>query len=59
MKRILTTVCAVATAATLFAQNYQVVVKTTDGERKVFATNEVADIKFKDAPVYKDANVFI
>ena len=51
MKRILTTVCAVATAATLFAQNYQVVVKTTDGERKVFATNEVADIKFKDAPV--------
>lgn len=59
MKRILTTVCAVATAVTLFAQNYQVVVKTTDGERKVFATNEVADIKFKDAPVYKEANVFI
>ncbi len=59
MKRILMTVCAVVSAAALFAQNYQVVVTTTDGERKVFATDEISDIKFKNAPTYIKANTFI
>ena len=59
MKRTLLAAWAVAAATSLFAQNYQVVVTSTDGERKVFATNDVASIKFKDAPVYKEANTFI
>ncbi len=52
-------VCAIASAASLFAQSYQVVVTTTDGERKVFATDDVSDIKFKNAPKYTEANTFI
>lgn len=59
MKRNILTTCAIAMATSLFAQNYQVVVTTTDGERKVFATNDVSNIKFKNAPKYKEANTFI
>lgn len=43
-------VCAIASAATMLAQSYQVVVTTNDGERKVFATDDVSDIKFNNAP---------
>ena len=46
MKRFIMAVCAIASAATMLAQSYQVVVTTNDGERKVFATDDVSDIKF-------------
>ena len=59
MKRFISTACAVAVAASLFAQKYQVVVTTTDGERKVFATDNVASVKFKNAPYYMAANTFL
>ncbi len=59
MKRNILTTCAIALATSLYAQNYQVVVTTTDGERKVFATNDVSNIKFRNAPKYKEANTFI
>ncbi len=59
MKRYISTACALAAAMSLFAQKYQVIVTTTDGERKVFATDDVASVKFKNAPVYKAANTFI
>lgn len=53
------TVCAIASAATMLAQSYQVVVTTNDGERKVFATDDVSDIKFNNAPTYMEANHMI
>lgn len=59
MKRFISTACAVVAAASLFAQSYQVVVTTTDGERKVFSTDGVSSVKFKNAPEYKAANTFI
>ena len=59
MKRNILTACAIAMATSVFAQNYQVVVTTKDGEKKVFATNDVNSIKFKNAPQYKQANTFI
>lgn len=52
-------VCAIASAATMLAQSYQVVVTTNDGERKVFATDDVSDIKFNNAPTYMEANHMI
>ncbi len=59
MKRNILATCAIALATSLYAQNYQVVVTTTDGERKVFATDDVSNIKFRNAPKYKEANTFI
>lgn len=59
MKRNILAACAIAMATSVFAQNYQVVVTTTDGEKKVFATNDVSSIKFRNAPEYKQANTFI
>lgn len=59
IKRFILVACAIVAATSLFAQNYQVVVTTTDGERKVFATNEVSNIKFSNAPKYIEANTFI
>ena len=59
MKRLIVVACAIATTTSLFAQNYQVIVTTNDGERKVFATNEVSNIAFSNAPEYIKANTFI
>ena len=52
IKRYILSVCAIVMTTSLFAQNYQVVVTTTDGESKVFATNDVSNIKFSNAPKY-------
>lgn len=60
MKRNILAICAVATAASLFAQDYQIVVTTKDGEKQVFATdNDVSSIVFTNAPEYTKANTFI
>lgn len=59
MKKNILAICALAAAATVCAQDYQVVVTTTDGERKVFATKEVTDISFTNAPEYQKANTLI
>lgn len=59
IKRYILSLCAMLATTSLFSQNYQVVVTTTDGESKVFATNDVSDIKFNNAPAYIKADTFI
>lgn len=61
MKRNILAICAVATAASLLAQDYQIVITTKDGEKQVFATdnNDVSSITFTNAPEYTKANTFI
>ena len=59
IKRYILSLCAMLATTSLFSQNYQVVVTTTDGESKVFATNDVSDIKFNNAPTYIKADTFI
>lgn len=53
MKRNILAALAVAAAAlTASAQDYKVVVTTTDGEKHAFETSSLTDIKFNDAPIY-------
>ena len=59
MKRNILAICALAATASLMAQSYQVVVTTKDGEKKVFAADDITDIKFANAPQYIKAGTFI
>ena len=59
MKRNILALCALAATATLIAQSYQVVVTTKDGDKTVFATDSVTNIKFTDTPEYIKANTLL
>lgn len=60
MKRnIITAFAFSALALSASAQNYKVVVTTTDGEKHEYATSGVENIRFQEKPVYVDANVLI
>lgn len=55
MKRnILASLAVAAAALTVSAQNYKVVVTTTDGEKHAFETSSLTSIAFNDAPTYID-----
>ena len=57
--RILTAIAAGALLVPAIAQNYKVVITTTDGEKTEFETKSVQDIRFENAPDYAPLNCFI
>lgn len=59
MKKYILTMLAACCMTAISAQSYQVVVTTTDGEKKVFATDQVTEINFNDTPNYKEANYYL
>ena len=59
MRKNILAMLAVATCCPVFAQQYQVVVTTKDGEKTVFATSDVGSIKFEEAPRYIECDNFI
>lgn len=59
MKTIISSLCALAVAGSAFAQGYQVVVTTKDGQKQVFNTDNVGQIRFEDTPEYIPANHFM
>ncbi len=59
MKRNILALCALAAASSMFAQSYQVVVTTKDGEKSVFTSDDLTNIEFKNAPTYIAANTLI
>ena len=59
MKRNILALCALAAASSMFAQSYQVVVTTKDGEKSVFTSDQLANISFTDAPTYIAANTLL
>lgn len=50
-------ICALAMPAS--AQNYKVVITTTDGEKTEYETTGVKSIRFEEAPTYIEANYLI
>ncbi len=56
MKRNILASIALAAAGLACAQQYQVVVTTTDGEKRVYETSDVSKITFENAPVYVQAD---
>ncbi len=59
MRRNILAMLAVAACCPAFAQQYQVVVTTKDGEKTVFATSDVGSIKFEEAPAYLECDNFV
>lgn len=58
-KNIIAGLAIGAAALSLMAQNYKVVVTTTEGVEHTYETTGVNKILFEEAPVYLDANVII
>lgn len=59
MKTIISSLCALAVAGSAFAQGYQVVVTTKEGQKQVFNCDDVSKIRFEDTPNYIAADHFI
>ncbi|MBD5311059.1 MAG: hypothetical protein HDS13_02690 [Bacteroides sp.] len=59
MRNNILAMLAVASCCPAFAQQYQVVVTTKDGEKTVFATSDVGSIKFEEAPSYLECDNFV
>ena len=57
--RIITAIAAGALLVPAIAQNYKVVVTTTDGEKTEFETANVSDIRFENAPDYAPLEYFV
>ncbi|MDE5871307.1 MAG: hypothetical protein K2H22_05165, partial [Muribaculaceae bacterium] len=57
--RIMAAIAVGAFLMPAIAQNYKVVVTTTDGEKTEFETSDVKDIRFEEAPNYADLECFI
>ena len=57
--RIITAIAAGALLVPAIAQNYKVVVTTTDGEKTEFETADVSDIRFENAPDYAPLEYFV
>lgn len=58
-KRTLAAIAAGALLIPAIAQNYKVVVTTTDGESTEFLTSGIKDIRFEEAPNYAPLECFI
>lgn len=58
-KTLLAAVAAGAILLPTIAQNYKVVITTTDGEKTEFETSSISDIRFEDAPDYAPLEYFI
>lgn len=56
MKRNIFAALALAVSGLACAQQYQVVVTTTDGEKRVYETSDVGKITFENAPAYVRAD---
>lgn len=50
---------ALAAATAVSAQTYQVVVTTTDGEKKVYNTDNVSQMRFSQTPDYINASYYL
>ncbi len=60
MKKIILAALAAGTfLLPAIAQNYKVVITTTDGEKTEFETSSISDIRFENAPNYAPLNYFI
>ncbi len=57
--KILSAIAIGVFALTASAQNYKVVVTTTDGKKTEYETSNLQSIKFENAPAYHEANYLI
>ncbi|MDE5794621.1 MAG: hypothetical protein K2I08_07865 [Muribaculaceae bacterium] len=58
-KRIMAAIATGAILIPAIAQNYKVVVTTTDGEKTEFETSSLANIRFENAPDYAPLKYFV